>query len=298
MLKNRLRRLAAIAPAAKSLLAGGAALLAAAALSGCSIARLAYNNADWLILREMDAYLDLTPAQEAQALSRLRMRLEAHRRTELPDYARYLQRVRRLARDGIVADEAGWIVDRGYALVRRTIGIAVPAIAPSLAAASDCQLVHLESHMEKVNREYREKFLPDSRSERMERRVRRTVARIEHWTGTLREDQIGLVKRLRAGFPEIAEDWFAYNVGKQRALLKLLEAGADAQAVEIFLVHWWIELRGRPPSLERRNLAMIESIKHMIVSVAATLDERQRNFLLMRLGGHIDQIETLKGRTK
>ena len=37
--------------------------LFSAAISGCSIARLAYNNSDWLLLREINAYLDLSPAQ-------------------------------------------------------------------------------------------------------------------------------------------------------------------------------------------------------------------------------------------
>lgn len=287
-----------MAVTAKYVLAGAAALLASAALAGCSIARLAYNNADWLILRELDAYLDLSPAQEAQAAARLRSRLEAHRRTELLDYARYLESVRLMARDGLAADEADLIVDKGYALARRTIRNAVPAIVPSLVTVSNHQIAHLESHLTEVNRAYREEFLPDSRKVRLERRVRRTVARIEHWVGTLREDQILLAKKLRDDFPDSAEDWLAYNAGKQRALVKMLKAGADASAVETFLVHWWAEFRGRPPSLERRNQAMIEGIKRLIVSVDATLDERQRKFLLWRLTNYIDQIEMLKGRTK
>ena len=289
---------AGMAVTAKYVLAGAAAFLASAALAGCSIARLAYNHADWLLLREMDTYLDLSPAQEAQAGARLRSRLAAHRHAELPDYARYLESVRLMARDGLTAGEADWIVDKGYALVRRTIRNAVPAIAPSLAIASNRQLFHLESHLTEVNRAFREEFLPDSKKVRQERRGRRTVARIEHWVGALREDQISLAKRLRDDLPDSAEDWLAYNVGKQRALVKMLNAGADAPAVETFLVHWWVELRGRPPSLERRNQATIEGIKHLIVSVDATLDEGQRRFLLWRLGNYLDQIEKLKEKTK
>jgi len=286
--------LKAVAKTTKYLILVGAALLLAATLAGCSIARLAYNNADWLLLRELDTYLDLSPDQEAQAALRLGQRLEAHRRTELSDYAQYLRRVREMTHDGLATDEADRIVDQGYTLVRRTIRNAIPAIAPSLTNLSNSQLAHFESHLAEVNQNYREEYLPDSRKVRMERRARRTVARIEHWTGSLRDDQRMLAERLRNGFPDSAEDWLAYHIDKQRALLEMIKAGADVMAVETFLVEWWVNLRGRPQPLERANQATIEGIKHIIVAVDATLDERQRNFLLWRLDGYIDEIDILR----
>jgi hypothetical protein len=86
------------------------ALLFAAALSGCSIAKLTYNYSDLLLLGKIDAYLDPSPEQKSATLGLLRRRLEAHRRHGLPSYLDYLRRTRALVADGLSKREAAWIV--------------------------------------------------------------------------------------------------------------------------------------------------------------------------------------------
>ena len=283
---------AATAPACRRV--GCALLIFSLAISGCSIARLAYNNVDWLLLREMNDFLDLSPEQEMRAAARLREALQTHRRTELPGYAHFLARLRRMAESGLDVRKADWIVERGYALVKRTIRHTVPAISPSLTDLSSRQIAHLESRLAEFNREYRDEYLPESLEIRKERRVRRTVDRIEHWVGALRSDQFTLASRLRNTFPDSAEAWLAYNIDQQRVLLDLLKSKRDVETLESFLIGWWVELRGRTPALEKKNRAVIEGIKHMIVSIDATLDENQRSHLLHRLDGYIDQVEILR----
>ena len=131
---------------------------------------------------------------------------------------------------------------------------------------------------------------------RAARRVRRTVRRIEHWIGDLRDDQMALVRRLRVDFPESAEEWLAYNIDQQHALLSLLRTGAGSGAVESFLRRWWTEPKERPANLENKSLEIIERIKSMIVSVDATLDQEQRRFLLWRLDGYLEQVDALTGQ--
>jgi hypothetical protein len=84
--------------------------LFAAALSGCSIAKLTYNHSEWVLLGKIDAYLNLSTEQKSAAWGRLRRRLEAHRRHELPSYLDYLRRTRSLVADGLSKREAEWIV--------------------------------------------------------------------------------------------------------------------------------------------------------------------------------------------
>ncbi|MDX1514324.1 MAG: DUF6279 family lipoprotein [Gammaproteobacteria bacterium] len=269
------------------------ALVLVAAAAGCSIARFAYNHADWLLLRELDAYTDLSPAQQARAASRLRRQLEIHRRTELPGYARYLRRVRLLAADGISVEDAAWIIETGHGLARHTIAGVIPAIAASLAELSPRQLAHLESHLAEANRNYRKEYLPGSREMRIAGRTRRTLSRIEHWTGELRPDQRRLVERLRNDIPESTEEWLDYNIDQQHTLLNLLRGGANAGEIEAFLHGWWVDQRGRSPSLARNNELMVEKIGHLIASVDETLDQRQRSFLLWRLDAYIRQVDDL-----
>lgn len=274
------------------------AALLAAPLGGCSIARVAYNNADWLVLRQMDAYLDLSSEQKTAATKRLKRRLETHRLSELPAYGDYLRRVRGMAIDGLSPVESDWIVERGYALVRATIGQTIPEVAPSLADLSEHQIKHLEMHLLEVNQEFRQEYLPEPKVKRLARRYQRAVERIEHWTGALRQDQRQLLESYTQEFPDSAESWLAFNVSRQQALLQLLRRGAGRESLENFLNHWWIELRGRPPELKRMNDRALDGIKRLIVSVDATLDATQRTFLLWRLQNYIEELDALLRRRK
>ncbi len=265
----------------------------AAALGGCSVVRLAYNNSDWLLLKEMNAYLDLSRVQEAAAFERLQLRLEEHRRDELPGYLVYLRRVRSAAEDGLSADEIEWTVERGYELARITVARTIPAITPSLVGLSDKQIHNLESRLAETNRNFRHEYLPRSEEERVARRVKRAIKRIEHWTGALREEQRVLAARLRNAFPEISEAWLAYHMQQQQHLLSLLRARADRPTLEAFLNGWWVNLEGRPAALERKNDEALIAMKQLIIKIDTTLDGSQRPFLLWRLDGYIDQIEKL-----
>lgn len=270
-----------------------AALLFSAALSGCSIAKLTYSHSDWLVLRKMDAYLDLSPEQASAASVRLRQRLEAHRRHELPNYLDYLRQTRSLIEDGVDAGEAEWIIRQGRTLTLNTLEGTIPVIADTLSDVSEEQIQHLEQHFEKVNGRFRKKYLPSSERERFLRSVRRTTRRIEHWTGPLSEDQKQRVMELRAAFPQKAEEWLKYNAGNQQRLLHLLRDDADAGALSEFLVNWWIKLEGRGPSLRQGTDESFEALIRLMVGMHASLDSAQKRFLIRRLSSYIEQIEEL-----
>jgi hypothetical protein len=61
--------------------------------SGCSSTRLAYNNADWYLVREIDKYI-CTNSRQKEELERMVKGFFAwHRRHELPRYARALRKI-------------------------------------------------------------------------------------------------------------------------------------------------------------------------------------------------------------
>lgn len=270
-----------------------AALLLGASLSGCSVAKLAYNNSDLLLLRKIDDYLELSADQSRATRERLRQRREEHRRQELPAYLAYLRRTRALVADALSPREAEWIIHQGRALAEITLERTIPAFVLPLSDLSPEQIQHLEKQLEKRNRRFRRKFLPPSKRERFMRSVQRTTRRIEHWTGPLSTDQRQRVVELRRAFPEITEDWFSYNTGKQQSLLALLRNGADRQALSDFITGWWVRLEGSTPRLEGRIDGALESLSDLLVGVDASLESSQRRRLLRRLDSYIEQIEEL-----
>lgn len=269
------------------------AIFFSALLAGCSVAKLAYNNFDWLLLRKIDAYVDLSPEQSSAARERLRRRLEENRRYELPAYLDYLRRTRFMISNGLSGEEARWIVRQGRALVKTTVERTVPPIAETLADLSPAQIDHLEGHFAEVNHEFHREFLPASMRKRSMLRVQRTTRRIEYWTGTLHQAQRERVAQLRGEFPETTEDWLRYNVAQQKRLLVRLRYGANSKTLSDFLTGWWVRLEGRSPEFERKTDEALMALTRLIVGVSDSLDSTQRRFLLWRLDSYIEQIEEL-----
>ena len=70
-------------------------------LSSCSAVTLTYENAHWLLLRQMDRFFDLSWRQTHDAFERLKAVGNAHRRDELPRILEQLALAERMVADGL-----------------------------------------------------------------------------------------------------------------------------------------------------------------------------------------------------
>jgi len=261
-------------------LAGVATLL----LAACSMPRLAYNQADWLVLRELDSYLDLRDEQRERAAGVLEVHLSRHRREMLPGFARTFTEIAERTRRGLGDDDAHWIIEHSRALLAASAEDLLPDLAAVLADLDAKQRAHLRARLEERNREYREEHALDApREERLEGAVARTVERIEFWTGPLSDEQLALVRELRSAMPDSAGAWLAYTEAQQQRLLALLDAGAPAADVDAFLRAWLLRQEGMPPLMAALREWRFAGLRAMLVRVTASLNSMQRERLLDRL---------------
>ena len=65
-------------------------LIAASGLSGCSVAKTAYNQFDWLMTYYLAKHFDLDKEQKAELRVMVDRNLDWHRETQLPLYSEYL----------------------------------------------------------------------------------------------------------------------------------------------------------------------------------------------------------------
>ena len=253
-------------------------------VTGCSMPRLAYQQADWLLLRAMDSYLALRDEQREQIEVALQTHLARHRREHLPDIAETLDEASARVQRGLAEADVRWSLASGWALFDRTAEFLLPTMASALADLSDEQRQHLARHMSEQADEYAEKFAVDMPAEeRWRRDTRHTVKRIEHWTGTLSEEQIAIVDAASRTMPNISPDWFAYMQSRQRALITLLESGAAAPAIEALLREWWIRRGSLPAQLALKRAQRNEARVKLITRLDATLTSMQREHLIDRL---------------
>lgn len=273
------------------------AVLASLAIAGCSRVQFAYNNVDWLVLRQAKHYLDLDDSQRERVTRFLDVRMDLHRREELPLYVASLARIRQMAADGLSIEEVEWIRLDLQRLYERTMRETVPMISPVLLNLSDEQIDGLEIKMQEKNREYQQDKIAQPMEIRFARRSERNVKLVEFWTGDLRDDQLALIERRGNAMPTSAEYWLAYREGKQRQLLALIRRQASEQELNEFLMDWWVELAGIPAALEREVAISQAGWARLVLDLDASLDKLQREHLLDKLDHFIDELRELVAET-
>jgi hypothetical protein len=274
--------------------AAAAAALCVLLLAACSFPRLVYNQADWLLLREMDSYLDLRDEQREQAAAVLALHLEQHRREQLPEFARTFREAALRVRRRLDEQDAQWFMDRGVALLEASGRDLLSPLARTLTDLDAEQRARLRERLQERNGDFRDRHALDRPwDERLDRAVVRTVDRIEFWTGPLSEEQVALVRDLRAAMPDTAPRWLAYTRAQQERLLAMLDAGAQAAQVERFLDDWWLRQADMPPALEAMRGWHLDSLLGMMVRISASLDSVQREHLVDRLESFAEDATSL-----
>jgi hypothetical protein len=150
-------------------------------LGACSAVQLAYNNADWWLLRTADDYLDLNAEQRQVLRTGLAARLDQHRRQELSSYVSFFDRAARATEQGLTRPEAEARVAELEAHLRTTVADTVPVFALVLAGLSKDRREHLARRMDERNRDFRKTHLQlqEYRDARLQARAERSLNRIE-----------------------------------------------------------------------------------------------------------------------
>lgn len=218
-------------------------------LQGCSTLRLAYGNAPTAAYWYLDSYLDFNDAQAPAVRSALAQIHRWHQQTQLPAYVQTLNRLQAQVAHDITPEQACTIysqvqdtlVDTGEGMADILQAAALhPAGAIQVAGAGHPaailttldarQLQHLERKFTKSNAEYRKDFMDGSPARQREKRLERTVSRVETFYGQLDKRQQDLLadRLAQSGWqPELA---YAERVRRQQDLLQTLKAMSQGSA--------------------------------------------------------------------
>jgi hypothetical protein len=246
--------------------------------------RLAYQQTDWLLLRELDNYLDLRDEQQEHLARVIETQLARHRVEQLPAIAQALEEASARAQRGMDEEDVRWSLLRGRELLASSAALLIPSAASTLADLDVGQRKHLAAYLDEQINEYAERYSTElSNDERWQRSTERTVRRIERWTGTLSEKQVALVHDVSRSMPDVVADWISYTQSRRSELLALLDSGAKAAVFEDLLRKRWLLHNAMPVQLARIRAQRIEARIAMIARIDRSLDSVQREHLVNRL---------------
>jgi hypothetical protein len=267
-----------------------AVALGALLLTACLV-RVAYNNADWLMLWELDRYFNLTEAQHDFARERLREHLRWHRNGELDKTIALLQRVQQRAANEVTEAE----VEQTYAEIeelRASLAVRLAADGAALfAGIDDDQLRHLERALRESNKKWEERLaLPDE--ERRRDRTRRTLRMVRDWIGPLEAQQSDALAREAERIPDTLGKWLAYRTERQRQFVNLVRsARSDVNVVTVAFPAW--TLMPLPVEFAAYRAAVVR----FILDVDRVCTPKQRAYFNERLQDWIDDLQQARNES-
>jgi len=266
-----------------------------ALLPACSAVRIGYNQADALLAWMADDYFDLDAAQKQDFDSRIKRLLQWHRHEQLPDYARFLDEVKRRGRQQFTADDVTWMVNGVKARYRVIAQRGAGDAAELLATMTPDNLQALEKHFEKVNQKFiREYKATGTQEERKRSRLQRTLKLVREWAGSLTREQEQRITALNDAIPSADDLRHKDRLRRQKEFLTLLNLRHDktrfAPQLRAWLSNWE---DGRSPDYEKVQAKIFDLRVALYLEVEQMLTPKQREHVLQRLQSYIDDIRAL-----
>ena len=199
-------------------------------LQGCSVMKLAYNQAPELAYWYLDAHLDFTGEQSLQVKASLHQLQAWHRQTQLPTYGAVLQQLQQqLLADTTAAQACAVVADVRGKL--GTISRQAEPLAASLVGTLDAgQLRHMAQKFAKNNAKEEAERLDDSPRVRQEKRLQQALEQTERLYGSLNESQRAVIAQRLNQSRFDARLSFAEKQRRQRDALATLQPLTSSQA--------------------------------------------------------------------
>ncbi|MEK6243479.1 MAG: DUF6279 family lipoprotein [Pseudomonadota bacterium] len=261
-----------------------------AALQGCSVTRVAYNNADVYLRWQANSYFDFQGEQSEQLDQRLGAFLAWHRVKALPEYARLGEDAAARMLRGLKREDLEWSYDAVRAQIRQALGAAASEAAGLLDRLSPEQISHLEHRLVEENRKFAKEHVQGTVEERHQRRVKRNIERLEEWFGSLSDAQLERVRRYSARAPFSAELRERDRKRQQAEFVAMLRAREARRRIVQWTQDWD---SGREPAYAEASRATRAEYIDLLLDLDRTFSAEQREHAASRLKRYASLFQSL-----
>lgn len=270
-------------------------LLAVLALSAaCSVVRISYDNADWILARMAARYVDMDRDQTRALKTQLGQLQAWHRREELPRYAALLDEGAARVQRGLTREDLAWAVASVRGRYQVLAHHAVTDLAPVLVTLNDSQIAGMEARFAADNRKFYAAKLSKSSEDSVETQAAWITARLEDWTGGTSPAQRELIVNLVRAYPNLPALRLTEREHRQAQFLGLLRAHPNDRAMQTQLVALVADPSTGPNGPYRDTLSAWEvSFVDTMVALDHSLTARQRATTVERLRRYAQEFRSL-----
>jgi len=264
-----------------------AALLLAAALAAGCTTRLAYNNADFLIERYVDGFVEFDGPQQADFDRRLDALLAWHRDRELPAYVAWVGRIRAGVVSGqeVTAGEVRAWTDELLGFWGRIGRRLAPELVALAGSLTDGQVDALLEQLREGQAERVDRWLDRTPEARIERRVRGMERFLKRWAGSLSDAQEARIRDWAARILPTTELWLANRESWIEECAAALGSRTDREALEAAVERLFVEPSVRWDDAYRQAIEVNSALtSEFLAEFISGLEPRQRARADERLG--------------
>ena len=255
-------------------------LLLALLLQGCSVSRVAYNNADVVLRWQADHYFDLEGEYAEQFDRGLAALLAWHRTEALPQYARLAGEMAARLQRGIERRDLEWSYDALREQIRQTLVAAAGESAGLLDRLTPEQIEHFERRLAEDNRKFAKEEVGGSVEQQRKRRMKRNLERLEEWFGPLDDAQEERLRQYDARAPLTGALRERDRRRRQAEFVAMLRAREAGRRFAPWLERWESD---REPAYAQAMHATRNEYMHLLVDLDRTLSAEQRTHAVARL---------------
>jgi hypothetical protein len=276
-------------------------------LQGCSAIQLGYNNGAAFIHTYISTQIDLEPEQSALLKDKLKSLIAWHRANELPLIAKQLKDIESVmltpvsAPQRITAIQVAELNKAFQGTLSRSVEQIAPALAELLLTLNLDQVKSLQESIEESNETYREKWMPASKSKRLQAASEGMEKRLERWYGRLGSEQKLLIQEWANSRPDDADQKYAIRLEQQKVFMKLANLAANRHISQTELsaelikwVHNWQTKRELNKGL--KTMADQDSTVQLVVDVSNLANTKQRKQAAERAAGWAEDFTQLANR--
>jgi len=263
------------------------------ALTSCSLATLAYNNAPSLIGFALSDYVELNEQQEVVVKARLTQLIAWHRKSELPQLLRLLNEARDRAGTQPSLGEMRDFYARSQARFDRSVEQVLPDMAELLRQLAPSQIARLEEKLAKDNRKVVEEAAKPLTS-RQAKRMERVRERFEDWFGPLSAGQSAYLQSHIADMGPLDEMRLADRKDWQREFIDAIKLKPDtAQLLAELRILILTPEKRRDPVYEAELTRRHEEMMSITTWMLAGATPAQRANVRKKISGYAEDVTRL-----
>jgi hypothetical protein len=258
-------------------------------LSACSI-KYVYNHLDWIVVSYIEDIALLDEDQSELLNAQLEKSLNWHRKTQLPEYAKWLQSFRNDIDTGLNAKIVESHLETVTLFFQNTTLRLNDDVYVLLPQLTEEQVKAIEENFTGKSRDFHEDFIDISKEDLKQQELEKLIERFEFWIDDLTEPQLILLSDTAKNFDIEYQERYERQLKWQKEFILLLNQARTGKNVKQDIRNLLsIKNKFRTKRVLKKAAQRKQRFITLIVAISKTITKEQKLYLFEK----IDNYKTL-----